>query len=50
MGKNSKSIFISAKQKTNFDEFRELLYREAVKIHVTRFPFNDFLYPDIDVE
>jgi GTP-binding protein HflX len=50
MAKDSKSIFISAKKKTNFEEFRELLYREVVKIHVTRFPFNDFLYPDIEVE
>jgi len=50
MAKDTKSIFISAKEKTNFDEFRELLYREVVKIHVTRFPFNDFLYPDIDLD
>lgn len=48
MAKDTKSIFISAKEKTNFDEFRELLYKEVVKVHVTRFPFNDFLYPDID--
>jgi len=50
MAKDAKSIFISAREKTNFEEFRELLYREVVKIHVTRFPFNDFLYPDIEVE
>ncbi len=50
MAKDAQSIFISAKEKTNFDEFRELLYREVVKIHVTRFPFNDFLYPDIEME
>ncbi|PWE00416.1 GTPase HflX [Marinilabilia rubra] len=50
MAKDTKSIFISAREKTNFEEFRELLYREVVKIHVTRFPFNDFLYPDIEVE
>jgi len=50
MAKDTKSIFISAKAKTNFDEFRELLYREVVKIHVTRFPFNDFLYPDIELD
>jgi GTP-binding protein HflX len=50
MAKDAKSIFISAKEKTNFDEFRELLYREVVKVHVTRFPFNDFLYPDMELE
>ncbi len=49
MAQNKKSIFISAKEKINFEEFREFLYREVVKIHVTRFPFNDFLYPDLDL-
>lgn len=49
MANDARSIFISAKEKTNFEEFRELLYREVVKIHVTRFPFNDFLYPDIEL-
>jgi GTP-binding protein HflX len=41
---NSKSIFISAKQKTNMQELRELLYEEVKKIHVKRYPYNDFLY------
>ena len=41
---NSKSIFISAKQKTNLQELRELLYEEVKKIHVKRYPYNDFLY------
>ena len=41
---NSKSIFISAKNKTNFQELRELLYNEVKKIHVKRYPYNDFLY------
>jgi GTP-binding protein HflX len=49
MAQNKKSIFISAKEKINFEEFREFIYREVVKIHVTRFPFNDFLYPDLDL-
>lgn len=50
MAKNGRSIFISAKEKNNFEEFRKILYQEVVKIHVTRFPFNDFLYPIIDAE
>ena len=50
MARENKSIFISAQKKTNFEEFRELLYREVVKIHVKRYPFNDFLYPNIDLE
>jgi GTPase len=37
-------LFISAKEKTNIEEFRKLLYREVVKIHTTRYPFDDFLY------
>jgi GTPase len=47
MAKNSSSIFISALEKTNFTEFKEILYNEVLKIHVTRFPYNDFLYQDI---
>lgn len=41
---NSKSIFISAKNKTNIQELRELLYNEVKKIHVKRYPYNDFYY------
>ncbi|MCI5058918.1 MAG: GTPase HflX, partial [Flavobacteriales bacterium] len=37
-------IFISAKDKGNFEEFRELLYNEVKKIHIQRYPYNDFLY------
>jgi GTP-binding protein HflX len=38
------SIFISAKEKTNIDELKELFYEEVKKIHITRFPYNDFLF------
>lgn len=41
---NYKSIFISAKEKTNLQELRELLYNEVKKIHVKRYPYNDFFY------
>jgi GTPase len=37
-------IFISAKDKTNIDALKELLYEKAKEIHTTRFPYNDFLY------
>jgi len=40
------SLFISATQKTNIDEFKKILYREVKKIHVQRFPYNDFLYDE----
>jgi len=45
-----KSIFISAKEKTNIDTLKELLYEEVKKIHVTRFPYNDFLFDYYDEE
>ena len=48
MGQSSPTVFVSATEKTNFDEFKEILYNEILKIHVTRFPFNDFLYQEID--
>tara|TARA_B100001996_G_scaffold263334_1_gene205377 strand:- start:344 stop:1537 length:1194 start_codon:yes stop_codon:yes gene_type:complete len=41
-------IFISATRKTNIDEFKKIVYREVRKIHIKRYPYNNFLYPDID--
>ena len=46
LGKNV--IFISATKKTNIDEFKKIVYREVRKIHAKRYPYNNFLYPDID--
>ncbi|SHI33481.1 GTP-binding protein HflX [Arenibacter nanhaiticus] len=40
------SIFISALNKENLDEFRKRIYDEVRDIHVTRFPYNNFLYPE----
>ena len=40
--------FISALNKTNIEELKSCLYNEVRKIHVTRFPYNDFLYPEMD--
>lgn len=40
------ALFISATQKENFEEFRERVYEAVREIHVTRFPYNKFLYPD----
>ena len=39
--------FISAINKTNIEELKDSLYNEVRKIHITRFPYNDFLYPEI---
>lgn len=40
------AIFISALNKENLDEFRKRVYDEVRNIHVTRFPYNNFLYPE----
>ncbi len=42
--KNHRTIFVSAKTKENLEEFRKLLYEEVKKIHVKRYPYNDFLF------
>ena len=45
VGKNN-ALFISAVNKENFEEFREKVYNAVREIHITRFPYNKFLYPD----
>ena len=40
------SVFISALEKDNLDEFRYKVYQEVRKIHISRFPYNNFLYPE----
>lgn len=37
-------IFISARKKTNIDEFRQMLYAKVRELHVQKYPYNDFLY------
>jgi GTP-binding protein HflX len=39
-------IFISALKKENLDEFRKKVYDAVRKIHISRFPYNNFLYPE----
>jgi GTP-binding protein HflX len=41
---NENCIFISAKNRTNIDAMRSLFYGKVKEIHITRFPYNDFLY------
>lgn len=40
------TLFISATNKENFEEFRAKVYEAVREIHITRFPYNKFLYPD----
>lgn len=43
---NGDVVFISATEKLNLDEFRKKVYEMVREIHVQRFPYNNFLYPD----
>lgn len=44
------ALFISATEKENLEDFRKRVYDEVRAIHVTRFPYNNFLYPDYNYE
>ena len=48
MGNNA--LFISAINKSNLEDFKKRVYDEVREIHVTRFPYNHFLYPDYNYE
>ena len=41
-------MFISARQKENIDELREVLYKRIRELHVQKYPYNDFLYQDYE--
>ncbi|MDL5513396.1 GTPase HflX [Arenibacter sp. M-2] len=41
-----RALFISALNKENLEEFRKRVYDEVRDIHITRFPYNNFLYPE----
>ena len=42
--KHHLTVFISAKTKENVEELQKIIYEEVKKLHVKRYPFNDFLY------
>ena len=48
LGETSKAVFISARNKTNIDELREILYERVKAIHIKRYPYNDFLFQRYD--
>ncbi len=54
MGKmGTDAVFISAKKGINIDELKRKLYEKAKEVHLTRFPYNDFLfqtYDDLEAE
>jgi len=43
---DEEAIFISALHKEHLDEFRKILYQKVRTIHLSRFPYNNFLYPE----
>ena len=44
------TIFISALNKQNFSEMKKIIYDEVLKIHISRFPYNDFLFEYFEEE
>lgn len=45
---NENCIFISAKEKQNIHELKKMIYDKVKEIHITRFPYNDFLFYEYD--
>ncbi len=43
------ALFISALNKKNLEEFKKRVYEKVREIHISRYPYNHFLYPDYDV-
>ena len=48
INKSDEKEYISAQKKININQFKEKIFKHVRKIHVKRFPYNKFLYPDID--
>ena len=48
LNKTDKKEYISAQKKININQLKEKIFKHVRKIHVKRFPYNKFLYPDID--
>ncbi|MBO5180801.1 MAG: GTPase HflX [Paraprevotella sp.] len=47
---NDNCFFISARERTNIDEFKQLLYNKVRELHVQKYPYNDFLFQKYDEE
>lgn len=47
---NGDAVFISALHKENFEELRKVVYEKVKEIHMTRFPYNNFLYTEYTEE
>ena len=47
-GQKPRAVFISARNRTNIDELRDMLYERVKAIHIKRYPYNDFLFQRYD--
>ncbi|MCD7924779.1 MAG: GTPase HflX [Bacteroides sp.] len=47
---NDNCIFISAREKTNMEELKTIIYNKVRELHVQKYPYNDFLYQTYDEE
>ena len=45
---NGECLFVSALKKTGIENMRKVLYDRVKQLHVQKYPYNDFLYPDLD--
>lgn len=43
-------IFISARERTNIDDLKDIIYKRVCELHVQKYPYNDFLYQTYDEE
>ena len=51
MGKmNGDCFFISARERTNLEELKSIIYNKVRELHVQKYPYNDFLYQTYDME
>ncbi len=44
------AIFISAREQTNIDRLKDLIYKRVRELHVQKYPYNDFLFNNYDAE
>ena len=47
---NGECLFVSALKRTGLEEMRKTLYERVKQLHVQKYPYNDFLYPDMETE
>ena len=48
--RNDNCIFISAREKTNLEDLKRVLYDKVRELHVQKYPYNDFLFEKYDEE